>query len=195
MRRNFIRIIVAALALGGALGLCPGGAEAAAQPRAVGARVGAELEASYEHWLGKICFVEASLGLDFVGRPGVKGICTFNVIFAEPSWTRGSWAWFAGAGVGIGYVDDVVSWPSLDGPGFRKSPDMGLMCGGVIQLGVDYRFPDIPLMLSLDMRPIFAFHYNDGDVDGEGREYGSLIQYYNRGVFGLIPTLGIRYSF
>ena len=74
-------ILIAALAFGVAFA-------ASAQPRAVGGRFGySGLEASYQHYLGGENFIEAELGLDYIGLIGVKGTALYNFMIAQPAWT------------------------------------------------------------------------------------------------------------
>ena len=71
-------ILIAALALGVAFA-------AAAQPRAIGVRLGYGGEISYQHTLGGANFVEANLGS--LGFWGLDISSTYNFIIAQPAWT------------------------------------------------------------------------------------------------------------
>lgn len=172
---------------------------AAAQPRAVGARLGASgFEASYQHTLGSN-FIEADLGLDYLGRPGFKAEALYNFVFARPAWTdRGSWGLYAGPGLALGYVSDLVSrtvkGTSIDGPdgSLTVIPDVtvkgvhyGFMMAVTGQVGLEYTFW-FPLQLSVDIRPYIGLHIA-GDGNGTG--------FYNNGLFGFIPTVSARYRF
>ena len=87
-------ILVAALVLGFA-------AAAAAQPRAVGVRLGYGVEATYQHTVGSANFVEANLGLNDFTTLNVAA--TYNWMLAKPQWTdRGEWGVYAGAGAAVG---------------------------------------------------------------------------------------------
>ena len=91
-------ILIAALTLGVAFA-------AAAQPRAIGGRLGYGLEASYQHTVNNADFVEATLGL--FSFASLNATATYNFMIAQPAWTdRGEWGFYAGPGaaLGIGFV-------------------------------------------------------------------------------------------
>lgn len=169
-------------------------ATAAAQPRAVGIRVGATgFEASYEHNLGKN-FVEAELGADFgsAGLPGFKVSSLYNIVFARPAWTdRGTWAMYAGPGLSLGYVSDRVHWNAdIDGQKFRTySIERGFMFSFAVQAGLEYTFW-FPLQLSVDIRPYFGLHVSDRSWSGMNKT-----GFYNHGMLGFVPTISARYRF
>ncbi|MBO8453674.1 MAG: hypothetical protein IAC07_02985 [Bacteroidetes bacterium] len=164
---------------------------ATAQPRAVGARLGASgFEASYQHTLGSN-FIEADLGLDYLGRPGFKAEALYNFVFARPAWTdRGTWGLYAGPGLALGYVEDIVHWktgnPGIDNT-YRnwRGHDYGFMMSVTGQIGLEYTFW-FPLQLSVDIRPYIGFHVSESGF-GTG--------FYNNGLFGFIPTVSARYRF
>ena len=56
-----------------------------AQPRAIGGRIGVDLEASYQHSIGSKKYLQLDLGLPGYAY-GVQGVVTFNTIFATPHW-------------------------------------------------------------------------------------------------------------
>lgn len=168
-----------------------------AQPRAAGLRLGAlGLEASYQHSLGKN-FVEAEAGLDFgYGGKGFKVSASYNFIFARPAWSdRGSWALYAGPGLAMGYVSDRTTYTLWAEDSGREYPvrlhpaDHGFMFAFTGQAGLEYNFW-FPLQLSVDIRPYFGFHVNDGFHD-----FGSKCGFYNYGMLGFVPTLSVRYRF
>lgn len=129
-------IIVLAMAFGLSIA-------AVAQPRAVGGRLGYGIEASYQHSLGDN-FVEADLGL-FTFR-SLNAAATYNFMIAQPSWTpKGEWGFYAGPGAGLG-VD------------FGGAFNIGI--GG--QVGLEYKFDNIPLQLSVDYRPMFGLYAANG---------------------------------
>ena len=90
-------ILVAALVLGFA-------AAAAAQPRAIGVRVGNGGEVSYQHQLGaNFLEVDGGLGLGFDGTFNVGATGIYNFMIAQPAWTdRGEWGFYAGPGAALG---------------------------------------------------------------------------------------------
>ena len=175
---------------------------ASAQPRAMGIRIGATgLEASYEHSMNPVQFIQGDLGMDFGynvnGRPGVKATAIYNFIWARPNWTtQGSWAIYAGPGLSLGFVDDQV--PYVIGDVILGHYDNGFMIGVVGQVGVEYTFR-FPLQLALEVRPCFGLHVNDGkfrDRDsGLTVNYGGKTGFYDNGLLGFVPSLSIRYCF
>ncbi len=173
-----------------------------AQPKAIGLRLGNVSELSYQHYVGN-SFFEVDLGADSMGTAGVRGDFSWNWIFARPSWTTGSWAWYAGALATAGYVNDLKK-ASFAGRQY-KSHDMGFMTGIGLQLGCEYTFW-FPLQLSLSLRPVMGMHVVDGlyytrdpkdPLYGTDANYdnGRHIDWYRFGLAGLIPTLGVHYSF
>ena len=190
MKRFFIIALLASISFA-----------AMAQPRAAGLRFGTTgLEASYQHSFGWDYFLEGEIGLDFgagtKSPAGFKAVATYNIIWGYPDWTdRGSWALYAGPGLAIGAVNDRVTYKIND---IRHTIlDNGFMMSLVAQAGVEYTFW-FPLQLSLDIRPYFGFHINNGyDVTGDQNsiQYGGKTGFYNRGLLGFIPTLSVRYSF
>lgn len=173
-----------------------------AQPRAMGIRIGATgMEASYEHSMNPVQFIQGDLGMDFGynvnGRPGVKATSIYNFIWARPNWTtQGSWAIYAGPGLSLGFVDDQV--PYVIGDVILGHYDNGFMIGVVGQVGVEYTFR-FPLQLALEVRPCFGLHVNDGkfrDRDsGLTVNYGGKTGFYDNGLLGFVPSLAIRYCF
>ncbi len=171
-------ILIAALAFGVAFA-------ASAQPRAVGGRFGySGLEASYQHYLGGENFIEAELGLDYIGLIGVKGTALYNFMIAQPAWTaRGEWGLYAGPGLSLGYVGDRVSWNTRNHVSYWGY-DNGFMMAVTGQIGLEYTFW-FPLQLSVDIRPYIGVH-----IHGHGGE-----AFYNNGLYGFAPCLSVRYRF
>lgn len=189
MRKILFAILAAAIS-GCCLSLT-----AQAQPRAAGIRVGVTgSEASYQHTFGKN-FLEAETGVDFGhGGAGFKAAALYNFIFARPAWTdRGSWGLYAGPGLAVGYVSDRTTYMLYDRfseMSVKVHPlDYGFMIALAAQIGLEYNFW-FPLQLSLDIRPYFGLHVNDGF-----HIYESKAGFYNYGMMGFIPTLSVRYRF
>ncbi len=146
-------LIVAALVLGFATA-------AVAQPRAIGIRGGYGVELSYQHNLGAN-FVEADLGL--VGS-GFNVAGTYNWSIAQ---FGNGFNVYAGPGASLG------AWKGY------------FHIGIAAQVGVEYSLKpllDLPIQLSLDIRPEFGI----GVLSGFGAEFHSN---------GYWPCLGIRYEF
>lgn len=177
-------------------------AAASAQPRAIGARIGATgFDATYQHSMNSDQFIEGNIGLDFGynanGKAGFKATAIYNFIWARPAWTeKGSWALYAGPGVSIGGVNDMAVYKlGKERLGYL---DGGFMLSAALQVGLEYNF-DFPLQLSVDIRPYIGLHINDGEyydvVAQETRKYGSTVGFYDNGIMGLIPTISVRYRF
>ena len=140
---------------------------ASAQPRALGGRLTYGLEASYQHYVGGENFVEANLGLCYF--LALNATATYNFMIAQPAWTaRGEWGFYAGPGATVG----------LDFIGRQE-----FVFGIVGQVGLEYTFW-FPLQLSVDLRPQIGFAAGNGGA-----------RFYDEGMFGFVPTFGVRYRF
>ena len=191
MKRLILTLIIASAAL------C-----ANAQPRAVGVRFGVTgIEASYEHNINKLQFVEGNMGIDYGnkvnGMPGIKAEGTYNFIWARPAWTnKGSWAIYSGPGAAIGYVNDEIHFKA--GEEVIHFEDYGFMLSLSVQVGLEYTFW-FPLQLSVDLRPMIGMHINGGDYTTrtgvEMPGYGTKIGFYDNGLMGFVPTIAVRYRF
>lgn len=138
---------------------------AAAQPRAIGGRLGWGAEASYQHTLGGENFIEADLGLGSFAS--FNAVASYNFMIAQPSWTpRGEWGFYAGPGVALT-------------AGFNGFGAVGI----VGNVGLEYTFW-FPLQLSVDLRPQVGVGF---DNNGAG--------FYLDGIFGFVPSIGVRYRF
>ena len=140
---------------------------ASAQPRALGGRLTYGLEASYQHYVGGENFVEAKRGLCYFSA--LNATATYNFMIAQPAWTaRGEWGFYAGPGATVG----------LDFIGRQE-----FVFGIVGQVGLEYTFW-FPLQLSVDLRPQIGFAAGNGGA-----------RFYDEGMFGFVPTFGVRYRF
>lgn len=139
---------------------------AIAQPRAIGARLGGDVEFSYQHSFASRNMIDLSVGAyNYWGHDGygsINATCMFDWVFN----ITGGLNWYVGPGFGVGYIWDN----HYDGNHIR------LNLGA--QIGLEYQF-NIPLNLSLDWRPMtnVLSGYHDYFFD-----YYSL-------------ALGIRYRF
>lgn len=186
-------LAIATLALGVAV-------SAAAQPKAIGGRLGLGIEASYEHCVGSPNFFEVDLGLDMESLAhdsfGFQATATYNFVIAQPDWTsRGDWQFYAGPGVSLGWLNDKVVYHDKDLDVKGSHWDDGFMVGICGQVGLSYTFW-FPLQLAVDIRPVVGLHINDGWSDDDGNRYGSKVGFYNKGIsWCWIPTLAVRYAF
>ena len=115
---------------------------ASAQPRALGVRLGTELQMSYEHGIGED-FIEVDMGYELINLVNVAG--AYNFMIAQPEWTRrGEWGFYAGPAAKIGGA----------GVGFY------LALGA--QAGLEYSF-EFPLQISLDVRPTIGCAFISGN--------------------------------
>ena len=126
-----------------------------AQPRTIGARLGTAQEFSYQHGFGYDYMLDLSAGVENIWSQYRSATATimFDWIF---NW-GGNFSLYVGPGVGVtygfgSYWDDVN--PNPDPYDLRGKRRVGLLFGA--QLGVEYAF-DIPLTLSLDVRPMGDF--------------------------------------
>ena len=141
---------------------------ASAQPRAVGGRLIYGIEASYQHYVGGENFVEADLGLFTLYA--LQATAKYNFMLAQPAWTaRGEWGVYAGPGATLG----------LNYAGRRND----FVFAAVGQVGLEYTFW-FPLQLSVDLRPQIGIAAGKGGV-----------RFYEEGLFGFVPTIGVRYRF
>lgn len=183
------------------------GAVAAAQPRQAGLRIGATgIDAAYQHNTTKNQFIEGNVGIDFGynanSKAGFKATAIYNFIWARPAWTEeGTWALYAGPGLSLGAVDDMAVINGADGLAIGGYIDSGFMVSLVGQVGLEYNFK-FPLSLSVDIRPYFGMHINDGKVlngdpiiDTDSGNYRSTAGFYDNGLLGFSPSISLRYRF
>ena len=90
-------------------------------------------------------------------------------MIAQPAWTaRGEWGFYAGPGASVGL--DLIGRSEF-------------VFGVVGQVGLEYTFW-FPLQLSVDLRPQIGFAAGNGGA-----------RFYTEGMFGFVPTIGVRYRF
>ncbi|MGN0201315.1 MAG: hypothetical protein ACI399_00200 [Candidatus Cryptobacteroides sp.] len=127
---------------------------ASAQPKALGVRIGNGIDLSYEHNLVGVNFLEFEAGLDGYNGNDLHLDGVYNFMIATPDWTSaGSWGFYGGPGVGLA----LVNVPDSDGA--------SVFAGIVGNLGLEYTF-NIPLQISLDIRPRLMFGNNNVWTDG-----------------------------
>ena len=175
---------------------------ASAQMKSAGMRFGATgFDLVYQHNMGSDRFAEADLGLDFGynvnGNVGVKATAIYNFVWARPAWTQqGTWALYAGPGLSLGFVDDLV--PYEVGDVIKGYYDNGFMFSVTGQVGIEYNF-DFPLQIALDIRPYFGMHINDGRFRIPNTDtvvkYEKKIGFYDNGLLGFAPCISVRYRF
>ena len=201
MRKLLSVIVIAVLAASTSFAQSGTNESAPSIPRSMGFRVGATgFDATYQHIFKKNQFLQGDLGVDFGynanGRPGMHATAVYNFIWARPAWTnRGFWALYAGPGLSLGYMNDMVSYRVGNEVKYtlKTEGDYGFMLGLAVQVGLEYTF-EFPLSLALEVRPVFGLHINDG-VEIAGQQYASKVGFYDNGLLGFVPTLGVRYKF
>ncbi|CAH8282088.1 hypothetical protein EV196_11055 [Mariniflexile fucanivorans] len=124
---------------------------------AIGLRLGDSdgfgAEISYQRALGDINRLEVDLGLrSGNGYDGFKLAGIYQWVWS----LEGDFNWYAGVGGGVA----SYSFDSVE-PGFDDSETFIFAAGDI---GIEYNF-DIPLQLSLDIRPEFGFGDYRDDLD------------------------------
>lgn len=172
-----------------------------AQSRSSGFRIGAAgLDAVYQHSLSKNTFIEGNFGLDFGvnNNAGFKLTGIYNMVLARPAWTdKGSWAIYAGPGVSLGNVHDMVTYEVINDK--MTFSDNGFMLALTGQIGLEYNFQS-PLQISVDLRPMIGLHVNDGKFRDPATNkvvegFESKVGFYGNGLIGFIPNISVRYRF
>jgi len=155
-----------------------------AQPRAIGVRLGYNLEASYQHGLGESGFLQADAGVWYSFRAG-QATLTYNHILAQPNWTSyGEWCFSVGGGIGAGYYWGYRGYRNIWLSNYRYGW-AGVV--PVVQLAFKFEFP---LQISVDYRPNIGVKFYGEDYYGY---YGNRIRYNTEGLFDV--ALSVRYTF
>lgn len=148
---------------------------AVAQPRAIGARLGGNIEFSYQHSLAQgNMMVDLTAGVTNVWNNWAHADLTamFDWVWAIGA---SNWNWYVGPGVGVGF-NYGRAWNDY---GYLP---VSLAIGG--QIGIEYQF-GIPLNISLDWRPMFNVL---GFVRGDATAYPFYNYFYS-------AAIGLRYRF
>ena len=129
-----------------------------AQPRAIGVRLGYDVEVSYQHSLGSN-MLQLDAGLSGFG--GFHLVGTYNWVKPISSWKHaGSWNWYAGVGAGAGLQWRIYqAWGNVDRYYSRINGVAGVAGMG----GVEYNFK-FPLQLSIDYRPLIGVGFSSSDA-------------------------------
>ncbi len=122
-----------------------------AQARSIGARLGYGIEAAYQHALGDNNMISAELGLGNFNNLSVAA--TYDWLFPITSWSEaGSWNWY----LGVGAAANIYS---------------GVGLGVAGRAGIEYNF-EIPLILSIDYKPVLGVAISNGGSGFYGGYYG-----------------------
>ena len=142
-----------------------------AAPKYIGIRIGSGAEVSYQQVINSKNFLEVDLGLS--GWTGVGIIVTgvYNFVLANPTWTPGTWTWYAGPGVtaGIGFTADAIPYA---------------IAGITGQMGLSYEFENFPIQLSADIRPTLGIQTYPLGFYGTGNILSAIS-----------PAISVRYAF
>ena len=112
---------------------------ATAQPRAIGGRIGGDIDFSYQHALGSRNMLDLSAGVGFGNYFSIGVAGAYDWLFPIKGWNHpGAWTFYAGPAAGL-YVNTSGKIP------------IGINIGG--QVGIEYTF-EFPLNISLDYRPL-----------------------------------------
>lgn len=109
--------------------------------QAIGIRGGWGAELSYQRYVAPENRFEGTIGVNRFGF-SVEGI--YHWMSDINSSAPGEFKWYAGAGIGLG------AWS-------HKDYKTGFSTGVPGQIGIEYSFAKVPLMLSVDYRPGFYF--------------------------------------
>ena len=156
-----------------------------AQPRAIGANLGASLGFSYQHGFGESNMLDIAAYTPIVsGRAAIWGLgATITYDWIDPfgatvPWNeKGEWHWYMGVGGDGGYF-----FPS----NYYGTAGMGWV-GAAGHFGIEYDFW-FPFQLSLDWRPSIGVALVGDGAGGVG------IGFNTPGLYNGI-TLGVRYKF
>ena len=132
---------------------------------AIGLRFGYPTSVTYKKFLSEKNAVEA-----YVGYRGYAGYSYISVNLAyqihNPINSARNLSWYYGAGAGVAFY-------SYDS-GFNGNGSIGIPISGY--LGLDYKFEEIPLNLSVDWVP--TIFVGGGFLSGFGGSYGALSARY-----------------
>ncbi|MBR1632000.1 MAG: hypothetical protein IJ680_09095 [Paludibacteraceae bacterium] len=169
---------------------------ATAEPRAIGLRIGADLEASYQHGFNDT-YLQIDAGLN--GYKGVGVVISYN-------WTADfatNWYVSYGIGAGGGYdwykshewrhkYDKPTSTPGVTKSVVEYDPGKAGYFGVVGNFALEYQLPSFPLAFDVNYRPMIGFLAGDTQPEGyhdDKTKWGYLL----RGLWDV--TLGVRYVF
>jgi len=133
-----------------------------AQPRAIGLRIGANSAELTFHQLvnSQDNLLEIDFGMSW--HNALQGALTYNWISSTDS---GNWTTYAGFGIGGGYTWGDNSWYPKKVTANETNPTQEVKwflrdywTWGVAGLvGIEYKFPNFPLGISFDYRPLIGF--------------------------------------
>ncbi|MFK7812613.1 MAG: hypothetical protein AB8B59_08975 [Maribacter sp.] len=132
-------------------------------------------EISYQKSIGRYSRIELNAGYrDSREYDGFKGVLLYQNVFN----ISGGLNWYYGFGGGAGTAK-FEPRPNADNPTIIEQPEGGLFVLGAGDIGIEFNFNDLPLLISLDIRP---------EIGIVG--YGSFDDRFDFDI-----GLGIRYQF
>ncbi len=144
----------------------------AQEPKSIGVRGGAvTFDFVYQNYTKGADFLDLSVGLNYFGQFGLSAGAAYNFVIAQPNWTsQGQWSVYAGPGVTTGF--------------YAGKEHGGFLLGFSGQLGLEYAF-DFPMEISIETKPQIGFGIGSGST------------WFNKHnlLYGLVPSLSLRYSF
>lgn len=176
----------------------------AAQPRAIGGRLGYGIEFSYEHGFGNGNMLSVDAGFPglFTRGIGVEAAVTYDWInpfgadFSSVWSHKGEWNWYMGVGAGGGaYWDLVGGWHGNEYA--VRNWDNRYFVGAAGRIGVEYNFW-FPLQLSIDWRPIIGPEFGHNvvrDSEGNVTSNDSYVNFCYSGLYMGGVALSVRYKF
>ena len=162
MRRLLLILVVACLSIG-----------AKAQVRSLGVTLGPYEAVTLQHWVyGTDNIFQLDLGYH-TGVPSggsIRMMAAYNIPILSPQWTeKGTWNFYAGPGIYIGG---------------STAPGKGLNFGVIANVGIEYIFDSLPILLSAEMRPGLGTMFSNDDFI-----------YDIDNLLDLIPMVSVRYMF
>ena len=113
----------------------------AAQPKSFGLRMGPGLEISYQHQMNASQFLEFDAGvIGFSDYPGFRLSAAYDFDVLSFELLRGEFNMFIGPGLSAGMYDKSL-----------------FAAGLMVQYGVSYAFPGVPVSIAIDTCPTLWF--------------------------------------
>lgn len=137
-------------------------------PHAIGFHFGGNtMDFEYQYNFSKKNFLDVTVGVFDLGDGfTAQGVYNWN-IKQWSDWTPnfGTWKFWGGAGVGLGFID--------------TKHDNGLLLGPVGTLGFGFTTKDLPITIGIDYRPMLAIAIGDdsGIVDSGFYNLGVTMTY------------------
>ena len=119
---------------------------------AIGVRVGLHntYEVSYQRYIFPSGRIEGTVGVQKYNTKNDFNVhATYQWMVQIPTGGQGTLQWYPGVGAQVGNWNEG-HWNGLNS---KK----GFSCGAVAQVGIEYTFGRLPLMVSADYRPVFYF--------------------------------------